>query len=45
MVNHMRGSNSEPKSSVEVGFATDVTRGSFFSPSFLSPRKEPLEPG
>jgi hypothetical protein len=38
MVNHMRDSNSEPKSSVEVGFATDVTRGSFFS-------KEPLEPG
>ena len=33
---------------VEVGFATDVTRGSSFS--FLSPhkdlpRKEPLEPG
>jgi hypothetical protein len=29
---------------VEVGFATDVTRGSSFL-SLLSPRKKPLEPG
>ena len=32
MVNYMRDSNSEPNPSVEVGFATDVTRGSSFSP-------------
>jgi hypothetical protein len=29
---------------VEVGFATDVTRGSSFSPLVSLPRKEPLEP-
>jgi hypothetical protein len=40
MANHMRDSNSEPNQVLEVGFATDVTRGSSFSPlvSFASQR-------